>query len=87
MQTGQVWLDQSRTRRANPRPDARVRQPGVGKREIIAKEVDMDSRGVVEVIAKEVDDERLRKQQQKITQQQQNRLCGRPARSTARTSR
>ena len=35
------------------------------ERENIAKEVDMDSRGVVEVIAKEVDDERQRRQQQK----------------------
>ena len=34
------------------------------ERENIAKKVDMDSQEVVEVIAKEVDDERPRKQQQ-----------------------
>ena len=50
------------------------------ERENIAKEVDMDSREVVEVIAKEVDDKRRRKQQQ-------NRLSGRPARSTAHAQR
>ena len=39
----------------------------VGKKENIAEEVDMDCRGVVEVIAKEVDDEKAKeKQQQKL---------------------
>ena len=57
------------------------------ERENIAKEVDMDSRGVVEVIAKEVDDERRRKQQQKIAAAAGNRLVGRPVRSTGPVDR
>jgi len=65
------------------------------ERENIAKEVDMDSREVVEVIVKEVDDERRRKQQQqKIAAAEQaqrstgavdrphKQVIGRPARST-----
>ena len=55
----------------------------VGKRGIIAEEVDQDRQGVVE----EVGDKRWRKKQQKNKQQQQNRFSGRPGRSTARAQR
>ena len=51
------------------------------EREDIAKEWSGLPR-VVEVIAKEVDNERQRRQQQKIAAAAENRQVGRPARST-----
>ena len=51
------------------------------EREDIAKEWSGLQR-VVEVIAKEVDNERQRRQQQKIAAAVENRQVGRPARST-----